>query len=83
MEHLIGPGMALDTNQYFIVVPNQFGNGLSSSPHNTPAPFDGPRFPKISIADDVDAQKRLLNEVFGIEQLDARAGLVDGRSAGL
>ncbi len=31
-EPMIGPGMALDPGQYFIVVPNLFGNGLSSLP---------------------------------------------------
>ena len=35
---LIGPGRALDPDRYFILVVNQIGNGLSSSPHNTPAP---------------------------------------------
>ena len=38
--------MALNPEKYFIVVPNMFGNGLSSSPSNTPAPLDGPRFPE-------------------------------------
>ena len=33
----IGQGRALDPDKYFIVVVNQIGNGLSSSPHNTPA----------------------------------------------
>jgi homoserine O-acetyltransferase len=74
MEHLIGPGMALDPDKYFIVVPNQLGNGLSSSPHNTPAPFDGPRFPALSIGDDVRAQKKLLEEHFGIRRLELVLG---------
>ncbi len=33
----IGPGLALDPKHYFIIVPNMLGNGLSSSPSNTPA----------------------------------------------
>lgn len=74
MEHLIGPGMALDPARYFIIVPNQLGNGLSSSPHNTPAPYDGPRFPKLSIADDIRAQKKLLTERFGISRLQLVVG---------
>src|SRR4051812_48085607 len=37
---LVGPGHALDPERYFVVVPNMFGNGVSSSPSNTPAPFD-------------------------------------------
>ena len=31
----IGPGRALDPDRWFIVVVNQIGNGLSTSPHNT------------------------------------------------
>ena len=34
-EAFFGPGRAIDTNRYFVVVPNLFGNGLSSSPSNT------------------------------------------------
>ncbi len=34
----IGEGKALDPTKYFIVVPDMFGNGLSSSPSNTPLP---------------------------------------------
>lgn len=37
-EQIIREGMALDPTRYFIVVPNMFGNGLSSSPSNTPLP---------------------------------------------
>jgi homoserine O-acetyltransferase/O-succinyltransferase len=37
-EWLIGEGMALDPSRYFIIVPNMLGNGLSSSPSNTPPP---------------------------------------------
>jgi homoserine O-acetyltransferase len=34
----IGKDRALDPEKYFIIVVNQIGNGLSTSPHNTPAP---------------------------------------------
>jgi homoserine O-acetyltransferase len=39
-EWLIGDGMALDPSRYFIIIPNMFGNGLSTSPSNTPPPYD-------------------------------------------
>jgi homoserine O-acetyltransferase/O-succinyltransferase len=45
IEWLIGPGKALDPAKYFIIVLDQLGNGLSSSPSNTPTPFDRMRFP--------------------------------------
>jgi homoserine O-acetyltransferase len=70
----IGPGRALDPSKYFIVVINQIGNGLSSSPHNTPDPYGGPNFPKVRIADDVRAQHRVLTETFGIGQLQLVVG---------
>ena len=66
MEWFIGPDMALDPNKYFIIVPNMFGNGLSSSPSNTPAPHDGPRFPKVTIYDNVRAQHRLVTGDKGV-----------------
>ncbi len=34
----VGPGRALDPDHWFIVVVNQIGNGLSTSPHNTDGP---------------------------------------------
>ena len=40
---------ALDPSRYFIVSINLFGNGLSSSPSNTAPPFDGPRFPAVTL----------------------------------
>jgi len=68
-EWLIGEGMGLDPAKYFIIVPNMFGNGLSSSPSNTPEPFNGPRFPNITVFDNVAAQHRLVTEHLGIEHL--------------
>src|SRR5271167_5172606 len=77
-EWLIREDMALDPSKYFIIVPNMFGNGLSSSPSNTPAPFDRSRYPHFTMTDNVRVQKRLLQEVFGVEQV----GLVYGFSMG-
>lgn len=68
-EWLIGPGMALDPEKYFIIIPNMFGNGLSSSPSNTPEPYNGPRFPLVTPYDNVRAQHRLVTEKFGIKKL--------------
>jgi homoserine O-acetyltransferase len=68
----IGEGRALDPDKYFIVVVNQIGNGLSTSPHNT---TDGmANFPKVRISDDVRAQHRLLTGRFGLESLALVAG---------
>lgn len=77
-EWLIGKGMALDPDKYFIIVPNMFGNGLSSSASNTPPPYDRARFPEIRVIDNVSAQHRLVTEKFGIEKV----ALVTGWSMG-
>jgi homoserine O-acetyltransferase/O-succinyltransferase len=46
MERFVAKGMALDPDKYFIVLPGQFGNGLSSSLSNTPPPFQPGRLPE-------------------------------------
>ncbi|MEA3247239.1 MAG: hypothetical protein U9Q74_13890 [Gemmatimonadota bacterium] len=58
---MTGPERALNPEEWFIVVPNHFGAGVSSSPSNTPAPFDRGRFPLVTTYDNVDAQRRLLD----------------------
>lgn len=73
-DFLIGPGMALDPGKYFIVVPNMLGNGVSSSPSNTPIPLAGPDFPTITQYDNVMLQERLLREVFGVETIRLACG---------
>jgi homoserine O-acetyltransferase len=64
IEWLIGPDGVLDPTRYFIIIIDQFGNGLSSSPSNTP---DYPGL--VTVADNVHAQRRLLAEQFGITRL--------------
>ncbi|MDU6375463.1 MAG: response regulator, partial [Bradyrhizobium sp.] len=60
-EWLVGPADILDSDRYFIIIPNLFGNGLSSSPSNTP-PADAP-FPAISYHDAVAIQRRLVENM--------------------
>jgi homoserine O-acetyltransferase len=78
LEWVIGPDHALDPRRYFIIAVNIIGNGVSSSPSNQPSPFDGARFPRVTVLDNVILQHRLLNERFGISKLL----LVVGRSMG-
>ena len=70
----IGQGRALDPDKYFIVVVNQIGNGLSTSPHNTAPPAGMGNFPHVRIGDDVRAQHKLLSEKFGLKSLALVAG---------
>jgi homoserine O-acetyltransferase/O-succinyltransferase len=78
IQWMIGPERALDPEKYFVIVADQLGNGLSSSPSNTAAPFDRMRFPVVTIRDDVAAQHRLLTEELGVRRL----ALVVGFSMG-
>jgi homoserine O-acetyltransferase len=66
---MTGPNRALDPERYFIVVPNHFGAAVSSSPSNTPPPFDRGRFPHVTTYDNVVAQHRLLTEELGVERI--------------
>jgi hypothetical protein len=59
VENLIGPDGVLDPTRWFIVIPDMFANGLSSSPSNSD------HYPSlVTTADNVRAQERLLWEVF-------------------
>ena len=73
LDFLIGPRKALDTERWFIVAIDALGNGLSISPSNSAAQ-PGASFPRLSIADMVESQRRLLAEVFGVQRLAAVVG---------
>ena len=60
---------ALDPSRHFIVSIDMFGNGLSSSPSNTPPPCDGPRFPAVTLYDNVACQNRLLTRALGVTRI--------------
>jgi len=77
-EYMFAAGRAIDTRKYFVVVPNMFGNGLSTSPHNTPAPFGRGGFPLTTLYDNVVCQHKLLTEHLGIRKIR----LVTGFSMG-
>lgn len=64
LEWLIGPDGILDPNRWFIVIPDMFGNGLSSSPSNAP---DYPTL--VTVHDNVLLQRRMLRELFGIDRV--------------
>jgi homoserine O-acetyltransferase len=77
-EWLIGTDKALNPDEWFVIVPNMLGNGLSTSPSNAPSPYDHARFPLVTFADQVECQYRLVTEHFGITTLP----LVTGWSMG-
>jgi homoserine O-acetyltransferase/O-succinyltransferase len=70
-DNMIGPGKAFDTDKYFVICSNVIGGCKGSSgPNDDPStnkPY-GLSFPIVSIADMVNAQKRLI-EHLGVGQL--------------
>jgi homoserine O-acetyltransferase/O-succinyltransferase len=73
LEWLIGPDGILDPGRWFIVIPNLFGNGLSSSPSNT---ADWPD--QVTYHDNIHAQMRLLRGHFGVERVACAYGFSMG-----
>ncbi len=69
IEWLIGPDGILDSTKYFIVIPNMFGNGLSSSPNTVDGRYCSPVTALFTHVDNVTAQRRLLDEVFQIRRM--------------
>jgi homoserine O-acetyltransferase/O-succinyltransferase len=77
-EWLIGPGRVFDPARDFLVATELFGNGHSSSPSNTAEPLHGPRFPVVTIRDNVEAVHRLLVDDLKIAHLRAVVGFSMG-----
>jgi homoserine O-acetyltransferase len=71
---MVGTHRAITPERYFIVLTNLLGGGVSSSPSNTPAPYEGPRFPRTTLHDNVRLQHMLLTEKLGIERIRLVAG---------
>ena len=74
IEWLVAPGRILDPMRWFVVIPNMFGNGLSTSPSNIAPPLDRGRYPGVTIYDNVMVQRRMMREVFGVERVKAVYG---------
>ena len=74
----IAKGKALDPAKLFLITSELFGNGRSSSPSNTPEPFHGPRFPVMTIRDNVNAVHQMLIEQLGVKHLRAVIGFSMG-----
>lgn len=64
LEWLIGPDGILDPARWFIVQIDMLTNGLSSSPSNTPG-WPG----LVTVWDNVQAQKQLLETQLGVDRL--------------
>ena len=70
---LIGPDLVLDPTRWFVVVPDMFSNGVSTSAADTE---DFPSL--VTMRDNVLAQRRLLTELFGVDRVAAAYGFSMG-----
>jgi homoserine O-acetyltransferase/O-succinyltransferase len=71
------PDKLVDTKKFFLVLVDAIGDGVSSSPSNsrTQARL---AFPRFTIHDMVETQRRLLREVLGVQRLHAVMGISMG-----
>ena len=77
-EMVVGPGLPIDTNRYFVICSNVLGGCMGSTGPRSVRDAEsglpwGTDFPPITIRDMVRAQKRLI-ERLGIERLFAVVG---------
>jgi homoserine O-acetyltransferase len=73
---VVGPGMPLDTDRWFVVAPNMLG-GCQGTTGPASIGLDGrelaSRFPRVTIRDQVEAQRRLADHL-GIDRWHAIVG---------
>jgi len=75
-DDIVGPGKAIDTNDYYVVCMNVPGSCYGSSGPPSEAPDGEPwgtRFPAVTVGDWTRAQRRLLDEL-GVPNLHAVVG---------
>jgi homoserine O-acetyltransferase/O-succinyltransferase len=74
MQSLYSSGAPLDSNRYFLIIPDNVGHGHSSKPS------DGlkAKFPEYGYGDIVDIQHKLITETLGIKHLHAIVGMSMG-----
>lgn len=76
-EGFVGPGMAIDTDKFFVICPNYLGGCYGSTGPSSVNPATGKvygsSFPHVYVADQADIQLELIKHL-GIEQLSAVVG---------
>lgn len=71
------PDKLVDTRRFFLVLVDALGDGVSSSPSNSRSQARL-RFPRFTIRDMVETQRRLLREILGVERPYAVVGISMG-----
>ncbi|KAJ8591180.1 alpha beta hydrolase fold protein [Rhizopogon salebrosus TDB-379] len=77
-SYMVGEDKVLDPRKYYVVTFALFSNGESSSPSNTPAPYNGPYFPTVSYDDNIRAQYAVLTQKLGIKKVFCVVGFSMG-----
>jgi homoserine O-acetyltransferase/O-succinyltransferase len=73
----LGPGKVVDTTNYFVVLVDAIGDGVSTSPSNSKSQAIM-KFPVFTIRDMVEAEHRLVTEVLHLSHLRAVMGISMG-----
>jgi len=73
IANLLGPGKLVNTDKFYVIVIDAFGNGVSSSPSNSLRQPEE-KFPLFTIRDMVRAEHRVLTEKLGITHLHGAIG---------
>lgn len=71
------PNPILPTTKFFVIVTGLLGGGESSSPSNTPEPWNGPNFPRTTYEDNIRLQYSLCQSL-GVNKLFAYIGFSMG-----
>ncbi len=81
-DNLIGPGLAIDTNEWFVVCANVLGGCQGTT---GPASIDengkhwGSRFPRVTVSDQVEIEKRLTEHL----NIEKWASIMGGSMGGM
>lgn len=81
-EDLIGPGRAVDTDEYFVIAANVLGGCQGTTGPASPGPDGrpyGPRFPRLTVRDQVAAERALCSEL----GIDSFALVIGGSMGGM
>jgi homoserine O-acetyltransferase len=79
---IVGPGLAIDTDKWFVVAPNMLGGCQGTTGPASLAPDLqewGPRFPYVTIRDQVEAQRAFADRI----GIDRWAAVIGGSMGGM
>jgi len=77
LVQFLGPGKVVDSRNYFVVLVDSIGNGVTTSPSNSKDQRWG-KFPEYTIRDMVEAERRMVTETLHLSHLRAVMGVSMG-----